>query len=119
VHQFLTHTAERLWREYRREKGIVSNRDRRTYLAGVMTGFSDKLDGERKRHQAEGLVWVGDADLTRYWRRRHPYVRTVRYAGLAGNEARSDGRAAGRRLVLHRPIPGAAPSGGRALPPRR
>src|SRR5262249_12962391 len=43
VHHFLTVTAERLWADHKRAKRILGNRDRRTFLAGVMTGFADKL----------------------------------------------------------------------------
>ena len=116
THAFLTHTAERLWAQYRREHA-VGNRDRRTYLAGVMTGFREKLDAQRKRHAREGLVWIGDADLTRYWRRRHPYVRFTRHVGAAQNEAHAHGRAAGRNIVLQRAMHERV-SRGRLLPGR-
>src|SRR5262245_47810225 len=59
AHAFLAATGERLWAEYRRARGVRNNRDRRVYLAGVMTGFREKLDGERARQKREGLVWVG------------------------------------------------------------
>jgi hypothetical protein len=103
THAFLQHTATRLWAEYQRRHG-VGNRDRRTYQAGVMTGFAEKLDGQRKRHQRQGLVWVGDGELTKYWRRRHPYVRFTRAAGPLPNEAHAHGRAAGRNIVLTRAV---------------
>jgi hypothetical protein len=119
VHAFLTQTAERLWGEYRRERSLASNRDRRTFLAGVMAGFRDKLESERTRHRKEGLIWIGDGDLHRYFRRRHPYVRTARYGGAQANEAHADGRAAGRNVVLHRPVASSPGQSGRLLPPRR
>jgi hypothetical protein len=117
THAFLTHTAERLWSQYRRLHE-VGNRDRRTYLAGVMTGFREKLEAQRKRHAAEGLVWVGDGELTRYWRRRHPYVRWSRHTGVERNEAHAQGRAAGRNIVLHRAVHERVERG-RLLPARR
>lgn len=117
THAFVAHTAERLWDQYRREHG-VGNRDRRTYLAGVMTGFREKLDAQRKRHAAEGLVWVGDGELQRYWRRRHPHVRWTRHAGVERNEAHAHGRAAGRNIVLHRAVHQRVERG-RLLPARR
>jgi hypothetical protein len=103
THSFLLHTAERLWRQYQREQR-VGNRERRTYQAGVMTGFREKLDTQRKRHAQKGLVWVGDGDLTKYWRRRHPYVRWTRHSGAARTEAHDHGRAAGRSIVLQRAV---------------
>jgi hypothetical protein len=119
VHAFLLGTAERLWLEHKRERGIASNRDRRTYLAGVMEGFRERLATESKRSQKEGLVWVKDADLQRYQRTRHPYIRSVRLMGHGMSEARVHGRAAGRNIVLHRGVSSGSGGVRGALPPRR
>jgi hypothetical protein len=116
VHGFLLETAERLWRDHRRARAIGTNRDRRTYLAGVMVGFADKLARQEDRSRSEGLVWVKDGDLDRYFRRRHPYVRHVRHSGQRRTNAWADGRAAGRNIVLHKPVHGSAASRGRLLP---
>jgi hypothetical protein len=121
VHTFLMHSAEHLWAEHKREHGIKSNRDRRTYLAGVMDGFREKLQAETKQHREQGLVWVGDADLSKYFRRRHPHIRHTRTAGPSRNAAHGAGRNAGRRLVLHRGMSDAqaASQGAKLLPGRR
>ncbi|HZU83083.1 MAG TPA: DUF2786 domain-containing protein [Polyangiaceae bacterium] len=116
VHEFLHRTAERLWSEHRRERRIASNHDRRAFLAGVMTGFADSLSKQDARSRSEGLVWVGDGDLTSYFRRRHPHVRHVRHAGQRRTEAWARGREAGRKIVLHRPVRGAAGAHGKLLP---
>ncbi len=116
VHGFLLATAERLWREHRLALGIRSDRDRRTYLAGVMVGFADTLARQAQRSEQEGLVWVRDGDLAVYFRRRHPYVRHVRHAGQRRTDAWARGREAGRTIVLHKPVAGAAQSRGRLLP---
>jgi hypothetical protein len=116
VHGFLHETAERLWRDHKKEQGIGSDRDRRTYLAGVMVGFADKLAKQDARGRSEGLVWVKDGDLERYFRRRHPYVRHVRHAGQRRTDAWAQGREAGRKIVLHKPVEAAATSRGRLLP---
>jgi hypothetical protein len=118
VHAFLTATADRLWEAYREARGI-GGAERATYLAGVMTGFREKLDGERSRQRAAGLVWTGDGDLRRYYRRRHPYIRSLRHSGNRRTEAHAHGRAAGLKVVLSRPV-GAGLSGRtRLLPARR
>jgi hypothetical protein len=78
VHGFLLETAQRLWAEHKCARGIDSDRERRSYLAGVMTGFADKLDRQASAHRKEGLVWVRDGDLAAYFRSRHPRVRSVR-----------------------------------------
>lgn len=116
AHAFLRGTAERLWTDHRRREGIRSNRDRRTFLSGVMEGFRERLRREQDRCRERGLVWVGDADLQRFYRTRHPHIRQVRVRGHSRNEARARGRAAGRQIVLRRPLRGQAPtpSDGRA-----
>jgi hypothetical protein len=124
VHSYLTHAADRSWDEHKRVTGIRSNRDRRTFLAGVMTGFEGKLAREAKKHQSEGLVWVKDADLSGFFRRRHPHIRNVRYGGMRKNETWEHGREAGRKLILHRAVKDGggeadASARGRLLGPRR
>ncbi len=116
VHGFLLETAERLWRDHRAARSLRSNRDRRTYLAGVMVGFADTLARQETRSREEGLVWVRDGDLSLYFRRRHPHVRHVRHAGQRRTDAWAHGREAGRRIVLHKPVSAAATSRGRLLP---
>ena len=115
VHAFLTNTAEQLWAEHKRQTRTPSNRDRRVFLAGVMTGFSEKLANQTTQHREEGLVWVKDADLGAYLRTRHPRIQHVRYAGNRKNEAYAHGKAAGRRIVLRKGVSSAATSQGRLL----
>ena len=117
VHAFLTGSAERLWKQHKRDHGIRRDRDRRSYLAGVMEGFRERLQAEKIHNQSKGLVWVGDADLQRYHRKRHPHIRSVRLRGHGHSEARSHGRVAGRNIVLHRGVGGKARAAGALLPP--
>jgi predicted SprT family Zn-dependent metalloprotease len=116
VHGFLRETADRLWCDHRRTNAISSNRERRAYLAGVMTGFADTLARQAAKSRSQGLVWVGDGDLARYFRRRHPHVRHVRHTGQQRTDAWVHGREAGRKIVLHRPVKSATGSRGRLLP---
>ncbi len=112
VYAFLCRTGERLWKSYRVENNVRSNRERRTFLAGVMFGFMSKLDRETKRQASKGLVWAGDPKLRDFWRGRHPHVRTMRTTGNRRTAARDHGRAAGEQIVLHRGISRGS-SGGR------
>jgi len=116
VHAFLTRTADQLWNAHKKARGVRGNRDRRTFAAGVMAGFDEKLSVQRDVTRSEGLVWVKDADLGKYYRTRHPRIQNVRYAGNPRTEAHADGRAAGRKIVLHKPV-GQGPSGGVRLLP--
>jgi hypothetical protein len=115
VHDFLTHTSERLWLEHKRERGIRSNRDRRTFLAGVMTGFRDKLASQKKQHREHGLVWRGDAQLGAYVKERHPRLSWTRYASSQHHAAHAEGRRAGSSIVLHRGLGKATETRGRLL----
>lgn len=103
VHAFLNVTAERLFAEFRNSpEGSAAKR--LTFIAGVMAGFRARLERERKKSKAEGLVWVGDAALDGFFRKRHPRVRWTRHAVGHGSEAYAKGREAGERIVLHRGI---------------
>ncbi len=117
VHAYLLHTAEELWAAHKRARGIKGDAERRTYLAGVMAGFAEKLVRQEAAHEREGLVWVRDADLEGYYRRRHPYVRNVRYGGQRRTETFSRGREAGQSIVLRKPVGGAATARGNLLGP--
>ncbi len=116
VHGFLLGTAERLWSDHRRARELAGNRERRAYLAGVMTGFADKLARQDAASRAAGLVWVRDGDLGDYLRKRHPYVRHVRHTGQRRTDTWVDGREAGRKIVLHRPVDAGPASRGLRLP---
>lgn len=116
VYGFLQHAAESLWREHKRKHGIARNAERRAFLAGVIRGFAEKLKRERKTEEATGLVWVSDPRGERYFQRRHPRVRTTRYGSSADSAAGSHGRAAGRDLILSRPISKGSSKAVRALP---
>jgi hypothetical protein len=119
VHAFLTQTAERLYREYRRASGGRAGK-RSTFVAGVMTGFRDRLERERKKSQQEGLVWVGDAQLGAFFKKRHPRVRWTRHAVGHGSEAYVRGREAGEKIIFHRGIRAkSAATGPRLLPPAK
>lgn len=117
VHTFLTRTADQLWDQHKKATGTRGNRDRLTFLAGVMSGFGDKLAAQTKEHREAGLVWVKDADLGGFLRQRHPYVRNVRHTGHARNAAYEQGQAAGRSIVLRRGIEAHANARGHLLPP--
>ena len=116
VYSFLTQTADRLWREHKRDHRIKSNRDRLAYLAGVMTGFYNKLNAEKNKQRQEGLLWVGDPALKSYLKRRHPYTRSSYYMSSRANPAHTDGRIAGEHIVLNRGLRKGPYCGGKLLP---
>jgi len=116
VHDFVLATAERSWMAHRKTAGLRGNRERRTYLQGVMTGLYEQLQAQARACEETGLVWTGDADLQNYLARRHPRRVRGRARGSVVGPAWTAGRDAGRRLVLRRPVSAEASSRGRLLP---
>ena len=113
VYEFMLATADRLWRANRTDARVRNGRDRLAYQAGVVRGFRDKLSAERKELRGTGLVWVGDGDLDRFYRSRHPRITTRRSSVRMGG-AHAAGREAGRTVVLHKPVTSTG-AGGRLL----
>jgi predicted SprT family Zn-dependent metalloprotease len=118
VHTFLNRTAQRLWREHKLKHNIRLNGNRRAFVSGVMMGFSNKLAAEFEKNQAAGLVWQGDADLLRYFRRRHPYIRWSSRGGRHDRDSYHAGHAAGESIVLRRAVQEGPSRDPRLLPGR-
>ncbi len=104
AHDFLERAALSLWKKHKRDARLRSDKDKQSFLYGVMSGFSAKLDREAKKHDEEGLVWLGDPELSRYFRARHPHVRHVSGRARVASDAFSAGHQAGGRIVLHRGV---------------
>lgn len=102
VHAFVRHTAERLWTRHRREQRIPSDRDRQSFLEGVVLGFRERLDGElRRQKQEEGLVLVQDAELLGWFERRYPRRVSRGSLKIRSSAAQAAGREAGRELTVN------------------
>ncbi len=119
VHGFLRATASRLWENHGRAHARRSGRERLVFLAGVMAGVSDKLSRQERTSAEEGLVWVKDADLSGFLRKRYPHIRHVRYGGERRTETYERGRAAGREVVIHKGIETTRSGGALLLPAKR
>jgi hypothetical protein len=118
VHDFLLETGERLWREHKRSHRIESDKERRRFLVGVMSGFQEKLKSGVVESRREGLVWVGDAGLEEFLHKRYPRRTGGAGIGVRPTEAYHHGREAGRKIVLHKPV-GETRVRGRLLGPVR
>lgn len=114
VYDFLRATSERLWAAQVRSGGAPRG-GRRGFVAGVMRGFYERLQEQAKTQREEGLVWLGDPGNKRFMRDRHPRVHTVRRSGPARTDAWEQGRAAGREIVLHKPVTGSSGNRGNLL----
>jgi hypothetical protein len=116
VYHFLIDTSERLWRGHKRAQRLTGDRERQRFLAGVMVGFRRKLHENLATCRSEGLVWVGDPGLEDFERRRHPRLVSGAAISLSATEGFHAGQAAGREIVLHKPIE-SAPTGRTLLLP--
>ena len=116
VHGFLQETGERLWRDHRSANGLKGHGGRRRFLTGVMRGFLDRLEKAKTSHEANGLVWIGDGDLDRYLRVRHPRTTRRRRRGGRRDEHFQAGRLAGEQIVLHKPVAKGGDDRGHLLP---
>jgi hypothetical protein len=115
VHAFLLGAAERTWREQARVRGLPP-KERLPFFAGFMMGVRDTLGRGAQAAQEKGLVWVGDADLAAFVRRRHPRVRRGRISGSA-RDGHAAGREAGQDVVIHKPVASTSTNRGRLLGP--
>jgi hypothetical protein len=115
VHGFLLGTAERLWRDHKRAAGIRSDGERRRFMAGVMIGFDEKLAAGAQESRREGLVCRADVAREEYLHRRYPRRTSRTGGGIERTPAYEEGRQAGRRIVLQRPVP-TGPESPRMLP---
>jgi hypothetical protein len=103
VYDFVVATGARMWADHKRQRGVTGDRERRKYLAGLVTGLRKRLDESAAQCAADGLVWVGDAGVDDLVGRRHP--RLVRRGfRVAGGDAFRHGEQDGRSIVLHKPI---------------
>lgn len=106
VHVFLTETAERLWRDHKRVLGMKSDRERRRFCAGVMAGFDEKLGAGERVSQSQGLIRHADAQREAYLKRRYPRRSTRGGGTILQTPAYEQGRKAGQKVELHRPVGG-------------
>jgi len=119
VHGWLLETAERLWRDHKRIRSLRGDSARRRFLQGVMVGFHEKLQQENAACAETGLVWRGDAALADWVDQRHHRLRAGRRARVHTDATWHDGRAAGQRIVLSKPVTGGSERQGRQLESRR
>lgn len=128
VHEFLSERSERLWQatmaknRNSRYGGLThgmpfTRRERKDYLDGLLGSFRESLRRQgRKLNDERSLVWVGDPRLQDYFKRRHPIIEYGKGSENRPSLAWLQGRQAGRKLKIHRPISeGKAEDKGRLL----
>jgi hypothetical protein len=110
VHHYVRHVADRMWEaRLRQEDGGPSPPTRGgtklQYLAGLLRGLKEKLDGHRvEMRDRLGLVWRGDPQLRDYFRWMNPRVRTTSMWGVTRGEGYHAGVRDGRNITIHRGV---------------
>jgi hypothetical protein len=107
VYDFVRHFIEVEWRIYNEGKGL--NRHRKIdYAAGIIEGFRSKLAAQAMQKNSGGqkaLIKLRDPLLEKYIAHRHPRtVNEKRYTSGRDEQVASDGREAGRKLVIHKGV---------------
>lgn len=116
VWDFLLVTGERLWARHARTHRGATGAARQRFLEGVVLGFRERLEGEAVAAQVAGLVWVGDPALDDFVAARHPHRRAGRRLLVQPDRQVAAGRAAGREIVLRKPLRQSRGGEIRALP---
>jgi hypothetical protein len=99
VHDVLRTTVDRLWRAHKKKRGITSDRDRRTFLYGAVSGFRETLDKEVKQDPT-ALVKVDDPRMKAYVNSRYPRLISGSGYSIRRGEALEHGREAGREITI-------------------
>jgi hypothetical protein len=116
VHRYVMGLTEPLWQAHRRAHGPDSG-TRLQYLAGLLRGLEDKLDEQRRvLKEEQGLIWLGDAELTRFYRHLHPHTCRVGGGGVSRGAGYYSGMRDGRGITIRRGVTGGAANRGRLLP---
>ena len=115
VHDWLADTVQRIWREYRAQRRLRGDAERRRYFDGLLHGFHKKLEAQQQVDEVEyGLVPLRDAELEAHVRWLYPYTRTTTRTTRC-NQVYHDGLRDGASIDLHRPLREKG-GGPRALP---
>lgn len=117
VHGFFINLLPNLWKEFKKNRGITSDKPRQEYYFGVLYGFAEKLH-EQNKHFAttKSLIWKGDPQLDDFYHSLHPHIQSRRSSKAVVGQAFQEGHEKGRSVTLNRPIHNA--SGSRDNKPR-
>lgn len=103
VYEFVLRHCQMEWRRYQTSTQAPS-RARLQFLEGMVLGFRETLLAQERRDEAEGLVWMGDAELKEEVTRRYPRTRRGRRMSVQQGHAHGEGRKRGREVRVRKPI---------------
>lgn len=99
VYHYLLNTAEMHWKIHKKENKASH---RTNYIYGLLLGFYEKLEEQQSQQkQDQALVWLGDPELARYFKKRYPYTRSAGSSSMTMNKDSFDaGKKQGRSVVI-------------------
>ncbi|PCJ51734.1 MAG: hypothetical protein COA79_25455 [Planctomycetota bacterium] len=101
VYHFLINQSIHLWEQYKRLNRLKGNRSKKSFVLGLLSGFSDKLKIEKSSNKERGLIWLGDKKLDDYFNKANPRVtHASKSSSNVNGDVLSDGRQKGRSLTL-------------------
>jgi len=101
VFDFLLHQGGIEWVAYKREHGLPNNRQQRSFLTGLYSGFIEKLDSQRAELASDkSLIWLGDPQLQSFYQQRNPRVVNSRSRAAHHVDAHSAGARVGAELSI-------------------
>lgn len=110
VYDFLLRKTEHLWQRHQKSAGL-SQRQRRSYVLGVLKGFRERLARDEKEMRRENnlpagaLALAADTGLTEFIDLRFPRLRKTRGKGTSiYATAYAAGKKEGGKLVIHKGI---------------
>ncbi|MBM4253359.1 MAG: DUF2786 domain-containing protein [Deltaproteobacteria bacterium] len=114
VYHFLRNQLDSLWATYRKDKSAPA-KARRSYMIGVLSGFSSKLrkaahcptdaSSHLSTTETKALIKLADQALDVFVGDRYPRLSTRRTSGVRGDRSTYDaGVRAGSDLNLHRGV---------------
>lgn len=105
VHGYLHNISEALWNEHKRHKNIKGNKDRRSFIYGLLNGFHKKLEAKTAISKSQCLIWKGDPALKKFYRRRNPKIQRMSFQySKTSRDAYNSGLARGKSLVIQKGI---------------
>ena len=124
-YSFLAERIETLWQRHRGRFSSRTRVEKKSFTLGLLAGFHDKLRAEDARRRqaaapadttlpAVGVPAAGaDPDLAHFISQHHPRLRTTsrRTGSRVYRSTYEQGRAEGRKIVLHKVVGGDAPGG--------
>ncbi|MBI4405037.1 MAG: DUF2786 domain-containing protein [Deltaproteobacteria bacterium] len=112
VYEFLQKELAYLAKEYQRRNGKLKG-SKRSYILGLLSGFSEKLHQAKLRDSTVGLdndqpralIALADEQLKRFVHSRYPKLRNRFWGNThADRAAFNDGVSDGKSITLHRPL---------------